>query len=70
MRERNIRRVEATGDIGVVDEWDELFVGAAGPVAVCFAKVDIDESFVLDRGHCGNRARIWHFLDPVRMCKR
>lgn len=29
--------MEAAGDVGVVDEGEEFFVGAAGPVAVGFA---------------------------------
>ena len=32
-----LRGVEAAGDVGVVDEGEELLVGAAGPVAVGFA---------------------------------
>ena len=42
MRGRILRGVEAAGDVGVVDEGEELLVGAAGPVAVGFAEVDVD----------------------------
>lgn len=48
----SVRSVEAAGDVGMVDEREEFFVGAAGPVTVGFAQVDIDEGFVLDGGHC------------------
>ena len=66
MGERNARGVEAAGDVGVVDEWEELFVRAAGPVAVCLTEVDVDEGFVLDGGHCGSRGGIWHVLGSAR----
>ena len=57
--ERNARGMEAAGDVGIVDEREKLFVRAAGPVVVSFAEVDVDESFVLDGGHCGGRGGIW-----------
>lgn len=43
--------MESAGYIGDIDEWEELFVGTAFQVAEAFAKVDVEESFVLDGAH-------------------
>lgn len=43
--------VEAARDVGLVDHGQEFEVGSAGPVAVGFAEVDVQEGFVLDWAH-------------------
>lgn len=45
------RGVEAARDVGLVDHGQEFEVGSAGPVAVGFAEVDVQEGFVLDWAH-------------------
>lgn len=55
--------MESAGYIGDIDEWEELFVGTAFQVAEAFAKVDVEESFVLDGAH-GSILKIQFKLDP------
>lgn len=43
--------VEATGNVCVVDERDELFVRAALEIAVAFAEINIDLDGVFDSCH-------------------
>lgn len=43
--------MEAARDVGLVDHGQEFEVGPAGPVAVGFAEVDVQEGFVLDWAH-------------------
>lgn len=49
--DEGIAGVESAGYVGNVDEWEELFVWTAFQVAEAFAKVDVEESSVLDRAH-------------------
>ena len=45
--------MEAARDVGLVDHGQELEVWTAGPVAVGFAQVDVEEGFMLDGAHVG-----------------
>lgn len=52
LHDEGVAGVEAAGDIGVVDKRDEVFIGAAGEVAVGFAEVDVDLDGDSNGWHC------------------
>ena len=43
--------MEATGNVGMINEGNQLFIRSTDIIAVCLTQIDVYESSVLDWGH-------------------
>jgi hypothetical protein len=50
--------MEAACYVGMINEWNQLIVGAAFEVPVTFTQVHVDLDGVLDCWHCGRCANV------------